>query len=752
MLKTSILFWAVKFRCTIYTLKEICDWTNTLIECPLFLNHHMTPIHMAAQEGYDDALSTLLDKSQKKMAKLRENEAFLNNIRPKTKFSFNIEFNEAFSIKKEEISKYDPKFIRKIKIFAKWKYKYEREIIDTNEGKKRKIFYDEADLYGNSPLHLASMLGREACVKILISLGCDIDKPNREGFRPRELTQNPKIKKIYVEDYSDLRLSGNNNPNGDNEKKRKIELFNSMSNIFLRLKPVIGKRRCCFKRKAMNLRNTVSTSSAEASININSIDNVFKNFSIYIPEFVIRFRKKPIKKQWKFNNFSDRMNIKDDANADRINFYVSLLINAHFEVYLAPSIDNDYYFVMLSLSESQLYKQCHNLKMRLKLIDSYNYQVFELSKEANFEPFRSRQRQEIIFHKVNSILDLNMLKSEGLVQSYFMMHSASGISEVRKRWITSPKWFWPQPLNQIDDYLIEGKSQNFNSVTSLKQYLGEKISFYFAWRSFITCFSLPLAIPGFIIQIYIVMNNEYHSEILIFWVFFVSLWTTIMVEFWKRKCSEINTRWGALDLMNDENWTKKNFRREFSGDECVSSISQQITKYTPTDITIYVFLASLPILLVLLGLCGGTYYLSQEYKEFFKDSEYSSLHSFLAGLVNGIVITLLNFLYTYIARWFVKKENHKFQKEFENSLIMKSFAFRFLNSYLAVFWTAFIQKNSDFQDLFDLLWPILIYKQASNIGVQVNCFYCNFYIYSIKIRWCFLGLNINTIKGNISNY
>lgn len=188
-----------------------------------------------------------------------------------------------------------------------------------------------------------------------------------------------------------------------------------------------------------------------------------------------------------------------------------------------------------------------------------------------------------------------------------------------------------------------------------------------------------------------------------------------MVEFWKRKCSEINTRWGTLDLMNDDSWMSNEFRKEFSGDECVSSVSQQITKFNPTKITIYAFLASLPVLIVLLFCCGGTYYLTQMYK----DTYQSSLNSTIAGFVNGIVITLLNFLYTFIARWFVKKENHKYARDFENSLIVKSFSFRILNSFYAVFYLAFIEAGSDFKDLFGLLWPILIYKQASNIAVQV---------------------------------
>ena len=43
--------------------------------------------------------------------------------------------------------------------------------------------------------------------------------------------------------------------------------------------------------------------------------------------------------------------------------------------------------------------------------------------------------------------------------------------------------------------------------------------------------------------------TEYTSW-LIYWVVLISIWGTMIVEFWKRKTAEINTRWGNLSLMN----------------------------------------------------------------------------------------------------------------------------------------------------------------------------------------------------------
>lgn len=86
----------------------------------------------------------------------------------------------------------------------------------------------------------------------------------------------------------------------------------------------------------------------------------------------------------------------------------------------------------------------------------------------------------------------------------------------------------------------------------MRLYLGEKISFFFAWKSYLTCALIVIAVPGLALQIYIILTNNYETSLLPYWVFFVCIWSTLQVEFWKRKASEISTRWGCIDLMVDE--------------------------------------------------------------------------------------------------------------------------------------------------------------------------------------------------------
>ena len=62
-----------------------------------------------------------------------------------------------------------------------------------------------------------------------------------------------------------------------------------------------------------------------------------------------------------------------------------------------------------------------------------------------FEPFRSRQRQEIIENHVKKTINLNDLINSKVFEKYYRMHTFGGIAQIRKYWL-DPRWYWPQPL------------------------------------------------------------------------------------------------------------------------------------------------------------------------------------------------------------------------------------------------------------------------------------------------------------------
>lgn len=67
-------------------------------------------------------------------------------------------------------------------------------------------------------------------------------------------------------------------------------------------------------------------------------------------------------------------------------------------------------------------------------------------------------------------------------------------------------------------------------------------------------------------------------------------------------------------------------------------------------------------------------------------------------MLNGIAIAIVDFLYLNITDYFVARENHKYEDEYERSFVFKLFLFKFLNTNMPLFYLGFILK--DFQALY----------------------------------------------------
>lgn len=68
-----------------------------------------------------------------------------------------------------------------------------------------------------------------------------------------------------------------------------------------------------------------------------------------------------------------------------------------------------------------------------------------------------------------------------------------------------------------------------------------------------------------------------------------------------------------------------------------------------------------------------------------------------------MLIVVANELYAYLVRAAVEWENHKFESSNDNSLIIKIFAFQFVNSYIQLFYYAFFNPTDSEDDSFSLV-------------------------------------------------
>lgn len=91
----------------------------------------------------------------------------------------------------------------------------------------------------------------------------------------------------------------------------------------------------------------------------------------------------------------------------------------------------------------------------------------------------------------------------------------------------------------------------------------------------------------------------------------------------------------------------------------------------------------------------------------------------MLGTAQGICISVLNLIYSMIVNIFVEMENHKYEQHYETSMISKNVLFKLINSYIAVFYTAYFKSDFTYEELFYLLLPVLVIKQISYFVVAL---------------------------------
>lgn len=82
--------------------------------------------------------------------------------------------------------------------------------------------------------------------------------------------------------------------------------------------------------------------------------------------------------------------------------------------------------------------------------------------------------------------------------------------------------------------------------------------------------------------------------------------------------------------------------------------------------------------------------------------------STISGILNGVIIAVIDKIYSIIATYFVNFENHKYKDSYEKSYVYKIFIFKFVNTNLSLFYTAF--NDRDFSSLYYLILGMAMTK------------------------------------------
>lgn len=300
---------------------------------------------------------------------------------------------------------------------------------------------------------------------------------------------------------------------------------------------------------------------------------------------------------------------------------------------------------------------------------------------------------------------------KGKIMGVFPMHDYPRLVELTSRWMVVCSNPWAM-----------------KGVNLVKDYFGEKIGIYALWEQHLIQWFMLAAVCGVLAWINVAVANKcvhLASPHLIsshltrcsdpdapdipYYAALVGVWTTLVLEFWKRRQNEAAMRWGMTDYELEERE-----RHEFDGIEVDSPVTGEKIKYYPTyKFVVNVIATSLVtsgliavVLLTLIGFILLKIELRKSEALFASGVELGSIivamiqalvmvvrtrviHTCTSATFNLRYVQAYDYAYTFVSIKLNRFENHRTETDYEDSLIIKTFAFRFMNNYPALLYIAF---------------------------------------------------------------
>ncbi|KAK1048023.1 hypothetical protein LTR74_017638 [Friedmanniomyces endolithicus] len=249
------------------------------------------------------------------------------------------------------------------------------------------------------------------------------------------------------------------------------------------------------------------------------------------------------------------------------------------------------------------------------------------------------------------------------VESLFALHDHVYNKEWIKKWSTQ----WLLTPEDLDD---------------IRNRLGEKIGFYFAFtQSYFTFLIFPAAF-GFLAWAFL----GYFSSI---YAVLCSLWCVVFTEYWKHQEHDLALRWGvrgvsSIEAPRHEFKPAKEVTDPITGEKqatfpAVERLQRQLLQVPFT-------IAAVLMLGTMITTCFGIeVFISEIYSGPMK-----SVLVFLPTVLLTTGLPLLTGILTTFATKLTDYENYETESQYERALTRKIFVLNFITSYMPVFLTAFI--------------------------------------------------------------
>ncbi|XP_071456426.1 anoctamin-10 isoform X2 [Marmota flaviventris] len=228
----------------------------------------------------------------------------------------------------------------------------------------------------------------------------------------------------------------------------------------------------------------------------------------------------------------------------------------------------------------------------------------------------------------------------------------------------------PEALKKLEDTWYTRFTLKYQPIDSIRGYFGETIALYFGFLEYFTFALIPMAVIG--LPYYLFAWEDYDKYVI--FASFNLIWSTVILEVWKRGCANMTYRWGTL-LM------KRQFeepRPGFHGVLGINSVTgREEPVYSSFKRQLRIYLVSLPFVCLCLyfSLYVMMIYFDMEVwaLSLHEDSgsEWTNILLYVPSIIYAIIIEIMNRLYRYAAEFLTSWENHRLESAYQNHLVLK---------------------------------------------------------------------------------
>ncbi|XP_066983808.1 anoctamin-10-like isoform X8 [Macrobrachium rosenbergii] len=332
--------------------------------------------------------------------------------------------------------------------------------------------------------------------------------------------------------------------------------------------------------------------------------------------------------------------------------------------------------------------------------------------------FTTLERQSIVLHILHSLRATHeesieatsfregqaiipKFQSDGTIHGILPLHDYKKLEVLRTTWVQT--FFKYQPIEAIE------------------QYFGSKIAIYFAWLGhYTTALTIP-AVIGLIFWVFLWGRDQaLEDKGFVIFAFLNVVWASTWLEAWKRRSAELAYYWGTLDSQEE---TLSEPRPHFTGELKVSSVTGRLEpEYPAWKRNLIRYLVTLPLICVSLLVVFIVMLLILQLQDlcdaFISAHDYSFYLSYAPKILMALTISAFDEGYTKVAVWLNDLENYRVEDAYQNHLITKLAVFRFVNSFLSLFYIAFYLQ--DMERLKEQLAALLLTRQVVG-NIKESC-------------------------------